>query len=420
MISKIIIKLNYIFVFLGIFQMSGQQITYKGNPDISFETARKLAFNNYRKQAQDTLSTILTKYPNYDEIRAFLASTYSWDGDYKKATAEFNLILEKDTKNKSIWVAAINNQLYDNNPFVALEMTTKALDKFPNDIDVLFLKAKSQEKTENPLEALNTVESILAKNPEDKNASDYKISLNQMLRKNTIGIITAVDYYSTIFDPMQYHSLKINRRTKYGSIIARANFNRRFNKNGMQYEIDAYPRITKGLYGYLNIGFSNASIFPNLKYSAELFKMLPKSFEVSLGFRTLKYTTTTNIYTGSIGWYKGNNYFSFRPYLTPGDNGVSKSGAFTYRKYRSNADNYLGFIVGLGFSPEIDQYNNLAVVKYVNLKSQRISTSYYFTTNENKNAWGTLLNISHQEKSFSQGNFYWIYSLSLFWDLNFK
>ena len=420
MISKIVVKMNYIFVFLGFLQMSGQQITYKGNPDTSFETARNLAFNSQRKQAQDTLVNILTKYPNYDEIRAFLASTYSWDGDYKKATAEFTKIIDKDTNNKSIWVAAINNQLYDDKPFLALEMTTKALAKFPNDIDILFLKAKSQEKTENPLEALNTVETILLRNPEDKNASDYKISLNQKLRKNNIGINSSVDYYSSVFDPMQYYSLKYSRKSKYGSLIAKANINRRFNKNGVQYEIDAYPKITKGLYAYLNLGFSNASIFPDLKYSGELFKSLPKSFEVSLGFRTLKYTTKTNIYTGSVGWYKGNNYFSFRPYFTPGNNGISKSGAFTFRRYRTNADNYLGFNVGLGFSPEIDQFNNTAVVEYVYLKSQKISSGYYFTTSNNKNSWGAQLNVSHQEKSFSQRNYFWIYSLSLSWELNFK
>ncbi|WBX70659.1 hypothetical protein [Tenacibaculum retecalamus] len=46
---------------------------FVGNPDTAFEKARKLAFNSKRKQAQDSLRFILTSYPNYLDIRAFLA-----------------------------------------------------------------------------------------------------------------------------------------------------------------------------------------------------------------------------------------------------------------------------------------------------------------------------------------------------------
>ena len=35
------------------------------------------------------LSGILTKYPDYHDIRSFLASTYSWDSEYKDARKEF-------------------------------------------------------------------------------------------------------------------------------------------------------------------------------------------------------------------------------------------------------------------------------------------------------------------------------------------
>ena len=85
MIRKPIIKLTILFTLACFFEMQGQVIPYNGNPDTSFETARKLAFNQQRKQAQDTLTNILTKYPDYHDIRSFLAATYSWDGDYKKA-----------------------------------------------------------------------------------------------------------------------------------------------------------------------------------------------------------------------------------------------------------------------------------------------------------------------------------------------
>jgi len=280
MISKIVIKITYIIAFLSVFQVSGQEIKFDGDPDASFENARNLAFNLKRKQAQDTLLFILTKYPDYHDVRSFLATTYSWDGEYKKARKEFNYVLEKDKENKTIWMAAIKNELWGDLPYAAIEMTNNALKTFPNDSELLLLKASAEENTNNPLEALSTIQLVLDQNPDDQKAKDYKATLNNGLSRNAIGITSSVDIYSDVFDPMQYYSLTYRRQTKYGSIIGRVNFNRRFNENGLQYEVDLYPKIAKGLYAYVNVGIANTFLFPDIKYGAELFKSLPKSFEV--------------------------------------------------------------------------------------------------------------------------------------------
>jgi YaiO family outer membrane protein len=421
MISKIANKLTFILLFCAAVQLQAQEKRYNGNPDTSFETARKLAFNEQRAQAQDTLRNILTKYPDYHDIRTFLATTYSWDGDYKKARKEFAYVLDKDPENKPTWVAAIKNENWSEAPFTALEMAKKALKIFPADPELTYLRATAEQSTNKPIEALNTIESILEKNPNDENALSFKSSLSQTLRKNTIGVNAAVDLYSEVFDPMQYYTLNYTRQTKYGSIITKFNFNRRFNENGTQIEFDLYPKIAEGLYAYLNIGFANTFLFPDLRYGAELYKTLPHSFEASLGFRSLKYNTTTNIYTGSIGWYTGNSYLSFRPYFTPGDNGTSTSGTFTYRKYRSDADNYFGVAFGMGFSPEINQFNFGANENtIVDLKSQKLNLGYYFTSANKKNAWGAQFGVTHQEITFDQGNYFWIYNIALSWDIRFK
>lgn len=402
--------------------MTGQEKKYNGDPDSSFKTARDLAFNKQRKQAQDTLVLILTKYPDYLDIREFLGTTYSWDEEYKKAKKEFAYILEKDSKRKTTWVAAIKNELWANMPFVALEMSNEYLKIFPNDPDILYLKASAYEKTNNPLEALSTIELVLKQNPDNQEAKDYKINLNKTLSQNTIGINSSVDIYSSTFNPMQYYTLRYGRQTKYGSIIAKVNLNRRFDKNGAQYEVDLYPKIAKGLYAYANFGLSNSSLFPDMRYGAELYKSLPKSFEVSLGFRSLKYaTSTTNIYTGSVGWYIENNYWSFRSYLTPGDTGTSNSGNLLFRRYRSDRDNYLELSAGMGYSPENNQNNisgNLAPI--VDLKSQKFNTGYYFSSPNKRNNWGTQFGVTHQEKSFDQGSYFWIYTLALTWEVKFK
>lgn len=421
MISKPIIKLTIAFIFSCFFQIQAQEIPYNGDPDVSFERARQLAFNKERKQAQDTLVNILKKYPDYHDIRSFLGSTYAWDGDYKKARKEFAYVIEKAPQNKENWVAAIKNESWSDANYEALEMSKTALKMFPNDPEIILLKATALKNTNNPVEAQNILKEFIAKNPDNQEAKDFLESADNTLRTNTIGLRASVDVYSKVFDPMQFYTLSYGKQTIYGSIIGKLNFSRRFNENGIQAEIDMYPKITKGLYAYVNVGFANTFLFPDLRYGAELYKSLPHSLEISAGFRTLQYSTTTTIYTGAIGWYTGNSYWSLRPYFTPGDGGTSTSAALNYRKYRSNADNYFSILFSMGISPEVNQFifnpNNTAII---NLKTQRLNLGYFFTTNKNKNAWSAQFDVAHQEISFDPGNYFWVYSLTVSWDLRFK
>lgn len=421
MMRKSIIKLTILFTLACFFQMQGQVMPYNGNPDTSFETARQLAFNKQRKQAQDTLIKILNKYPDYHDIRTFLASTYAWDGDYKKARKEYAYVIEKAPQNKENWVAAIKNESWSDAHYDALEMSKKALKIFPNDTEITLLKASALKNTDKPIEAQTTIKELIAKNPDNQDAKEFLNDLNSTLRTNSIGVRAAVDLYSKVFDPMQYYTLSYGKQTKYGSIIGKFNFSRRFNENGTQVEFDMYPKITKGLYAYVNVGFANTFLFPDLRYGAELYKSLPHSLEISAGFRTLKYSTTTNIYTGSIGWYTGNSYWSLRPYFTPGDGGTSTSAALNYRKYRRNADNYISFVYSMGISPEVNQFKfDANDASILNLKTQRLNVGYFFSTAKDKNAWGAQFDVAHQEISFDPGNYFWIYSLTVSWNLKFK
>ncbi|WP_242203840.1 YaiO family outer membrane beta-barrel protein [Aestuariivivens insulae] len=414
-------KLLFILFFVTTFCFYGQQKTFNGDPDAAFKVARELAFNKQRKQAQDTLRLILTKYPNYHDIRSFLASTYSWDGDYKNAREAFEYVLKNDPDRKDTWEAAIKNELYDDAPFDALKMANEALKHFPDNPDLLYLKASAEEDLGKPETALETITYLLSKHPTHEKAKNYNNSLTLKLSRNSIGIRSSVEIYSEVFDPMQYYLVQYGRQTKYGSLNAKVNFSRRFSENGVQFEIDLYPKITKGLYAYANFGVSNSFLYPDIRYGAELYKSLPKSFEASLGFRALQYSETTTIYTGSVGWYTGNSYWSFRSYLTPSDSGSSLSGTLNYRKYRKDANNYFSIDGGIGFSPEVYRFafedNENAII---NLKSQKLNLGYFFTSKNDKNAWGIRSGVVHQEISFDPGNYFWIFDIGLSWNIKFR
>jgi YaiO family outer membrane protein len=411
-----------VFIVFCSFLSYSQEVIFKGNPDRSFEVARELAFNQQRAKAQDTLKLILTKYPNYHDIRAFLASTYSWDKNYNTARKEFNYVLENAPKRKETWIATINNELWAEQPQNALEKVNKALTYFENDEDLMYLKAKTLENNRREEDALIILDEIISKNPENQQAINYRTSLNFLISYNSIGFSSALNLYSDVFDPAQEYAVKIGKKTKYVSLIGRININNRFNDTGIQFEADAYPKITKGVYGYLNFGYSNTALFPDYRHGAELHFSLPKSLDASLGYRALHFgKSTTKMYTGSIGIYKGNYYVYFRPYLTPNEAGVSKSGTINIRKYKTDEDNYFSISFGLGYSPEIDDFDPILNQNIIiDLKSQTGNVSYNFTSNNKKHAFGSKFGLTHREKSFSPGDYIWIYSFGINWDIRYR
>ena len=149
----------------------------------------------------------------------------------------------------------------------------------------------------------------------------------------------------------------------WATLIARTSFaQRRYSSSsptGVQFEMDAYPKLTfirKSTYAYLNFGYSPTSLFPLFRAGAEIYTGLPWRLETSLGGRYLYFEPKhVFIFTGSLGYYLKDYWFSIRPFVTPKAEGISVSGNLTVRRYWSE-DNYLSFSLGVGSSPEEIDY----------------------------------------------------------------
>lgn len=168
----------------------------------------------------------------------------------------------------------------------------------------------------------------------------------------------AADYEYTTFggdiQAWQLGSVSLGQRTPAGSLIGRVNVANRFGTSGSQYEADAYPHLgVNGTYAYLNFGYSAASIFPRWRSGAEIYTNLPSAYEASLGYRQLRFAGSppVTLFTGTVGKYTGNYWFSLRPYVRQKTNGTSASVSLTGRKYGADADDYVGARVGYGTTP---------------------------------------------------------------------
>lgn len=95
-----------------------------------------------------------------------------------------------------------------------------------------------------------------------------------------------------------------------------------------------------------------------------------------LGLRMLDFGSPIILYTGSIGKYYKNFWFSLRPTLIAYNNAslFSDSYTFTTRYYTKSANDYYSVVLGYGLSP--DNYSQETLFKYPISKSYSVRLGY--------------------------------------------
>lgn len=327
--------------------------------DELFKKARTIAFQGKRKEAREICMNILEKKPGYHDVRVFLGRLYAWDKKYGSARKELQEVLENKAGHLDARNALIDVEYWSNHTQLALIYCEEGLDIDPNNQDFLLKKARILVKMENLEAASESIHRLLGINPSHEEALQLLERIQFLTEIYNISLRYRFDKFERgqrKYGPWHFLSFELSRKFGLGSVIARANYaSRNFGsgaKSGTQFEIDAYPKITKGFYAYLNAGYSSYSIFPKYRFGGELYTSLPKSFELSAGVRYLDFSSSrVVIYTGNLGKYHGNYWFSFRPFVTAKTSGYSFSGIFIMRRYFQDAENHLSLLFGFGSSP---------------------------------------------------------------------
>ncbi|ALM07108.1 hypothetical protein SB49_04310 [Sediminicola sp. YIK13] len=412
-------KHHILFLFLLIsFLGNSQETLVKKSPDASFSNAQNLAFKGDRSEARDTLKSILTAHPNFHDARVLLAKTFSWDKQYENARSEFNKVLSHDKMIKDAWIGAINNELYAENYYLALGLSNKALRYLKLDQDLSLLKARAINSIGEVHSALDWLKVHLKMFEGDTAAKTFYRKLKDRVNVNSIGISTTAEVFDIVYDPMAAVSVDYKRVTNLGSISTNINYGHRFGVNGIQYGIDIYPKVTKNIYTHLTYSFSKAEIFPKNLIGGEVFVKLPNALEASIGGKYYDFeNSSATVFTGSFGMYKGNYYYSFRPYVTPVPNASpSFSGSLDVRKYLKTSKNYLGGVISYGFLPELTQLNinnQLISETVLYLESQRLNLVYQFPSKNLQNLWKLKAGALRQELVFDSERFVWSVSAGI-------
>ncbi len=343
-----------------------------------FQMARTAAFEekNYPK-AIELSKKALSISPKYSDIRIFLGRVYTWSNQYDSAKAAFEYVLGYAPENEDASVAYTDLEYWNDNNEGALKIVDAGLKHHSNSEALLVRKAKILYALRRYQESATVIDAILKINKNNSEARALSGRIREAVAKNRIGISYDFTTFDKQFsDPWHIVSIDYGRQTKLGSFTARINYANRFKESGLQYEVDAYPRINKTFYSYLSFGYSgDVGVFPKYRAGASLYINLPKSFEAEVGTRYLYFSDATWIYTLYLGKYYKSWLFGARTYLTPSANRISQSYNVMARYYYGGADDFLHFNIGTGISPD-DRPSAILLNSSYKLQSNRASIAW--------------------------------------------
>ncbi len=358
-------------------QVTGQTIS----SDEYFQMARKTAFEKDDYPAAINLCRqALLQSPGYTDIQIFLGRVYFWNKQTDSALIILKAALENKPAYEDASVAITDVEYFSDHYSGALYYCEQGLKYNPASKELMVRKAKCLAALDRYKEAWILTDSLLQTDPANEALRLLAARIRDNNSKNKIGISYDYTGFDKQFDnPWHLVSIDYSRQTKAGSFIGRINYANRHTKNGVQFEVDAYPRISKLFYAYANVGYSpDMPVFPKFRAGFSIYANLPKSFEADAGFRYLNFDNDTWIYTASLGKYYKNFWFNGRTYLTPSGSRISQSYTITTRYYLKGADDYITFFIGQGISPD-DRSQAIQLNNAYKLQTKRIGGGYRFS-----------------------------------------
>lgn len=392
--------LGVVLIILSLLNFGSYAQEVDNSSDGLFSQARIAAFD--RKDYPKAISLVkkaLLQSPNYTDLSVFLGRLYTWTDQVDSARFVFEGLESRKVTDEDFYVAYGSFLYWNDMTEKAIQITETGLELHPKSEDLLLLIAKISYSNSNYIEADKSVRALLLINPQNAEARALSARIKDFVDKNAIGINYSFTHFDRQFaDNWHITSLSYRRTTGIGSVIVKANYANKFASDGLQFELESYPRISKLFYMYVGLGYSgDVGIFPKYRSGASLYANLPSSFEAEVGFRQLHFSESLWMFTGSVGKYYKNFWFNFRTYITPSDKNISHSYTGTMRYYTKGANDYFGFQAGTGISPE-ESRNNLLELTTYKLKTFKVGLDYNFSIQRKHlfNISGTYFNQEYR------------------------
>lgn len=343
-------------------------------PAAYFEQAKNKAFiEKDFSTAKQLCKNALIAAPEFEEASIFLGRLYGWSHQYDSARAVLKKLVQKNLPNTEALLAAIDIAMWDSQFEEAKSLCELGLQVDSNSSDFLLRKAQINYALKDYLNASKAAQAVLRIDASNAAAKALSHDLENYVKQNSIALY--YDYYrfgGSRKTNWKVGSLEYQRQTNLGPLLARLSYADRQYRSGWQYEVDAYPKLSKKVYTYVNAGLSGkGAVFPKFRSGFSVFTQLPKSWELEAGLRFLKFDNNVLVYTASASKYLGHYWLNARSFFTPGKNGNTGSYFLSGRYYYGKVNNYVMLGVGTGVSP--DENRNIQLGMPGQLTTRRVS-----------------------------------------------
>jgi len=368
-----------IFLMLIFISVNGHSQTE--NSDSLFQIVQQHARNENYDGAIEEIKYLIGKYPQNSDYQTYLSRLYYWKKDVASALKIISPLLLSNPKNEEILALSVSLELANENYDEVIKQSDTGIQEFPDRAGFYLIKKSiALGITNQDKQALTALKSISKDSDFYKDAQEIKTQILKK-QKNTIS----VGYLNTSFGnaglaPWQLMHIEYMRKTTGIAYVGRLNYGYVYGKSSVQAEMDAYPKIGKKSYLYLNAGISDGnSTFPLFRFGAEIYKDF-SIYNTSLGLRYLHFKTDkVALVTGHFAVNFNSFQIAYRPYLGLKGNEWLPSHILSFQKSFENHESYIQLNMQYGVLP----YFFIISDEFQRVSSYRLGVSGKFRIMDN-------------------------------------
>jgi YaiO family outer membrane protein len=328
------------------------------DPEAEYSRIRSLAYEGKLSEAESAVIALLDSLPAYGDAWILLARIYGWQQKYEPAIAILDSMILNESYNADALEARLDLAFWTGENRYAIELADLILASDSANSEILEKKNRATEA----LVAADTSGKIVTQ-PEDSLVDIQPGMIKPNDLENTRKTDLRAGYnFDTFNEPYgrfwQVFQAGASRLLSFGRIIAginvgnlHTNADPAIKATEIQFEAEAYPKISQYDYAWLAYAYSPGKYFPAHRISAEYWHTFKFSWVASAGIHY--YFFDRNIFIASLSgekyyksyWFSSKIYFYFK------DIGVTTSLYLNARKYFNDV-NYLQITAGFGTAPD--------------------------------------------------------------------
>jgi YaiO family outer membrane protein len=326
--------------------------TYPNDSSFNFMLAQAYAHSNRWQEALNVLEKIMTAHPDNMDALLLWSRVKSWEGEYKVSENGYRKVLLIDANNIEAKIGLAETASWTGDYAKAIDIYKSLLLHEPSNPEIYYRLGLVFKWEGNYAKAKENFRTAVGMDPDNQ---DYQRALAasrpQFGNKLEVRYLQRIESFSD--DREHYRDQSViflfAPPGKRGTFVIEANQTRRLNGQDRQFGIEYYPQLWKGAYGFFDLSYSPKALwYPQTSFGAEVYQTFLSSAEFSLGYRRMSFEENpVSIYLGSLGYYLGNFYSTFRWYYSARQNIDSFSWTVNVRRYFSQ-DNFLFVSYGQG------------------------------------------------------------------------